>query len=114
MKADTHSDGPQMEYWRPVGFNMEQFGSIEQFGSTGVFSNIPYLKQQIRLSRIIENMIATVFSPQLSMTVEMLDMHLDQLNLELCRWLESLPDFARFGPTTKSGLYPVPAVTTLQ
>lgn len=112
--ADAHSDGPEMEYWRPAGFDIELFGSSEQFGSTGVFSNIPYLEQQTRLSRIIESMLATVFSPQLSSTIHMLDIHLDQLNLELCRWAESLPEFAKFGPGAKSGLYPVPAVATLQ
>lgn len=83
MLADVHSDGPEMEYWRPAGFDIELFGCSKQFGSTGVFSNIPYLEQQTRLSRIIESMIATVFSPQLSSIHLILDTHLDQLNLEL-------------------------------
>lgn len=114
MQADISSDGPDMENWRPAGFNMELFGSSEQFGSNGMSSNIPYLKQQIRLSRIIEDMMSSIFSPQLSQTISMLDTYLDQLNLELCRWMDALPDFAKFGSQAKSGLYPVPAVTTLQ
>lgn len=106
--ANMDSDGPHMESWRPAGFDMNQFGS------TGVHSNIPYLRQQIRLSRMIERMLETVLSPQLSSNLQTLDKHLDQLNLELCRWIEQLPDFAKFGPRAKLGPYPVPGVTGLQ
>lgn len=103
--ANNPSDPPEMKYWRPVGFDDDQ-SDVEKA------SNIPYLKEQIRLYRIVENMMTTVFSPRTQAADSTRQSTLDNLNLELIKWRNSLPLFARWNKWTTSGI--TPAVATLQ
>ncbi|KAF5227791.1 hypothetical protein FAUST_11549 [Fusarium austroamericanum] len=102
-------DGPGMEYWRPVGFDD---GLNELRGQ----SNIPYLKEQIRLYRIVERMMTTVFSsrtPRTQTDISTRQTLLDNLNLELLQWKDALPPFARWNKWSTSTNM-TPAVATLQ
>ncbi|PTD02742.1 putative transcriptional regulatory protein [Fusarium culmorum] len=101
-------DGPGMEYWRPVGFDD---GLNELRGQ----SNIPYLKEQIRLYRIVERMMTTVFSsrtPRTQTDISTRQTLLDNLNLELLQWKDTLPPFARWNKWSTSTNM-TPAVATL-
>lgn len=103
------SDGPGMEYWRPVGFGDDP-------EELRVLSNIPYLKEQIRLYRIVEKMMTTVFSPRTPRTqtdVFTRQTLLDNLNLELLQWRDALPAFAKWNKWS-TGVTITPAVATLQ
>lgn len=98
-----------MEYWRPVGFDD---GLNELRGQ----SNIPYLKEQIRLYRIVERMMTTVFSsrtPRTKTDISTRQTLLDNLNLELLQWKDALPPFARWNKWYTSTNM-TPAVATLQ
>lgn len=111
--ANRHSDPPQMEYWRPIGFD-DMSGGSDTLSSC---SNIPYLKEQIRLARIIESMITTLFSPRAEQDGLSRRSHLDRLNLELSQWHASLPDFTRWNKWSATGdnlPMAFPGVATLQ
>ncbi|KAL5605665.1 hypothetical protein FOVSG1_005812 [Fusarium oxysporum f. sp. vasinfectum] len=102
------TDGPGMEYWRPVGFGDDP-------EELQVLSNIPYLKEQIRLYRIVEKMMTTVFSPRTPRTqtdVFTRQTLLDNLNLELLQWRDALPAFAKWNKWS-TGVTITPAVATL-
>lgn len=96
-----------MEYWRPAGFSED---GVEAAGSS---SNIPYIHEQIRLSRIVERMMATMFSPRAKHDGISRRSSLDSLNLELSRWKEFLPDFARWTRWDLASTPPSPGVITL-
>lgn len=98
-------DGPQMEHWRPAGFVDTRSASL------GALSNIPYLKAQIKLSRVIENMMNTVYSPRTDTDFATLDYQLDKLNLDLAKWKQNLPLDMR---SHNFETVPVPGYTTLQ
>ncbi|KAL3297326.1 TEA1-TY1 enhancer activator [Colletotrichum asianum] len=103
---ETLPEPPEMASWRPVGF------VDEDTQSTKATSMIPYLHEQIRLSRIIERMMTTLFSPRSHLDDISRRLCFDNLNLELNRWRESLPDFAKWlkwGPSSK----PIPGVVAL-
>ncbi|KAI8262562.1 hypothetical protein K4K58_000538 [Colletotrichum sp. SAR11_239] len=103
---ETLPEPPEMASWQPVGFG------DEDIQSTKATSMIPYLHQQIRLSRIIERMMTTLFSPRSHLDDISRRLCFDNLNLELNRWRESLPDFAKWlkwGPSSK----PIPGVFAL-
>lgn len=98
-----------MEYWRPVGFGND----LEEFRD---LSNIPFLKQQIHLYKIVEKMMSTVFSPRTPRTqtdVFTRQTLLDNLNLELLQWKDALPTFSRWNRWS-TGVTVTPAVATLQ
>lgn len=98
-----------MEYWRPVGFGDDP-------EELRVLSNIPYLKEQIRLYRIVEEMMTTVFSPRTPRTqtdVFTRQTLLDNLNLELLQWRDALPPFAKWNKWS-TNVTITPAVATLQ
>lgn len=97
-----------MEYWRPAGYN------VEHFGENTVLSNIPYLNEQTRLSRVIENMMGSVYSLQLCSDVSLLDTYIDQVNQETCDWMENLPDFAKLDMSARIETAPIPGNATLQ
>ncbi|KAL6915387.1 hypothetical protein FSST1_006882 [Fusarium sambucinum] len=102
------SDGPGMEYWRPVGFDDDLNELTGQ-------SNIPFLKKQIHLYRIVEKMMTTVFSPRKLRTqtdVRSRQALLDNLNLDLLQWKDALPPFARWNKWA-TGVKITPAVATL-
>ncbi|KAI8284754.1 hypothetical protein K4K59_007318 [Colletotrichum sp. SAR11_240] len=103
---ETLPEPPEMASWRPVGFG------DEYTQSTKATSMIPYLHEQIRLSRIIERMMTTLFSPRSHLDDISRRLCFDNLNLELNRWRDSLPDFAKWlkwGPSSK----PIPGVFAL-
>jgi hypothetical protein len=106
--ANRVSDGPEMEHWRPAGF----FDDASDIRNP---SNIPYLREQIHLYRIVENMMATIFSPRTPRTqrdVSTCQAVLDNLNLELLKWRDSLPPFAKWNKWAPGVI--TPAVATLQ
>lgn len=72
---------------------------------------IPYIKEQIRLSRVIERMLGTVFSPRADDSGSEQHRHhqqhqqeqqdrrrqaLDRLNVDLAAWKSELPGWADF------------------
>lgn len=86
-KLINYRDPPYIVPWRSVGFDDD---------SEGNNSMVPYIKEQIKLSRIIEKIIGTLFhlKPE---TNDICRRHtLDGLNLELCAWKEQLPPWADF------------------
>ncbi|KAK1624793.1 fungal-specific transcription factor domain-containing protein [Colletotrichum phormii] len=87
---ETLPEPPEMNLWRPVGFDEEYRESAK------ASSMISYLHEQIRLSRIIERMVSTLFSPRSNLDDLGRRVCFDNLNLDLNRWRESLPDFARW------------------
>ncbi|KAF9769355.1 hypothetical protein IL306_013235, partial [Fusarium sp. DS 682] len=102
------TDGPGMEYWRPVGFGDDP-------EELRILSNIPYLKEQIRLYRIVEKMMTTVFSPRTPRTqtdIFTRQTLLDNLNLELLQWRDALPAFSKWNKWSTSVTI-TPAVATL-
>ncbi|KAM0352982.1 hypothetical protein ACHAPU_001866 [Fusarium lateritium] len=102
-------DGPEMEYWRPVGIDDEQ---NESLGT----SNIPYLKEQIRLYMIVEKMLTTIFSPKtpkIKADISTRQSTLDNLNFDLIKWRDSLPLFAKWNKWS-TGDDITPPVATLQ
>ncbi|KAF9873440.1 transcription factor [Colletotrichum karsti] len=104
---ETLPEPPEMALWRPVGFDND----YTEF--TKATSMIPYLHEQIRLSRIIERMMSTLFSPRSHLDAISRRICFDNINLELNRWRETLPDFAKWqkwGPSSK----PIPGVLALQ
>ena len=95
-----------MEHWLPVGFDDNPNDTVN-------YSNIPYLKEQIRLYRIVENMITTMFSPRTKTDLTTRQSLLENLNFELLKWRDSLPPFARWNKWTPGGTI-TPATATLQ
>ncbi|KZL83113.1 transcription factor, partial [Colletotrichum incanum] len=103
---ETLPEPPEMVLWRPVGFD-EEFAE-----STRAASMIPYLHEQIRLSRVIETMMSILFSPRSNLDSLSRRVCFDNLNLELNRWRESLPDFAKWHKWGSSSK-PIPGVLAL-
>ncbi|KAF4447244.1 hypothetical protein F53441_9203 [Fusarium austroafricanum] len=102
------TDGPGMEYWRPVGFGDDP-------EELRILSNIPFLKEQIRLYRIVEKMMTSLFSPRTPRTqtdIFTRQTVLDNLNLELLKWRDSLPPVSKWNKWSSGGTV-TPAVTTL-
>jgi len=94
-----------MERWRPAGFVDTRSASL------GALSNIPYLKAQIQLSRVVENMMNTVHLPRIDTDLASLDFQLDKLNFDLTRWKQDLSLEMR---CRNLETVPVPGFTTLQ
>ena len=81
-----------MKQWRSIGFDDDR----EEHNSM-----IPYVKEQIKLSRIIEKMLSTLFNSQSEFDGIARRDTLDSLNIELCRWKAELPawlDFNKWDP----------------
>ncbi|KAL7905207.1 fungal-specific transcription factor domain-containing protein [Trichoderma velutinum] len=100
-------DGPAMEYWRPVGFETYDDDAM------GGISNIPFVQEQIRLSRIVERMMAVHFPIRTSQDSISRISNLDKLNLELLRWHESLPTFAKWTRWDTTNLNAVPGLIAI-
>ncbi|WQF86613.1 hypothetical protein CDEST_11627 [Colletotrichum destructivum] len=105
---ETLPEPPEMVLWRPVGFD-EEYTEPAQATS----SMIPYLHEQIRLSRVIEKMMSTLFSPRSNLNGLSRRVCFDNLNLELNRWRESLPNFAKWHKWGSSSSKPIPGVLAL-
>ncbi|KAF4780726.1 hypothetical protein HER10_EVM0001512 [Colletotrichum scovillei] len=104
---ETLPEPPEMSLWRPVGFDEEYRESAQ------ASSMIPYLHEQIRLSRIIERMMSTLFSPRSNLDDLGRRVCFDNLNLDLNRWRESLPDFAKWHKWGGSSSKRIPGVLAL-
>ncbi|KXH47352.1 hypothetical protein CSIM01_05289 [Colletotrichum simmondsii] len=104
---ETLPEPPEMSLWRPVGFDEEYRESAQ------ASSMIPYLHEQIRLSRIIERMMSTLFSPRSNLDDLGRRVCFDNLNLDLNRWRESLPDFAKWHKWGGSSSKTIPGVLAL-
>ncbi|KAL7944957.1 fungal-specific transcription factor domain-containing protein [Trichoderma barbatum] len=100
-------DGPAMEYWRPVGFEVSGDDAM------GGISNIPYVQEQIRLSRIVESMMTILFPHRINQDAISRRSSLDKLNLELLGWHESLPTFAKWSRWDMVNTNAVPGVMAL-
>ncbi|KZL64436.1 transcription factor [Colletotrichum tofieldiae] len=103
---ETLPEPPEMVLWRPVGFD-EEYAEATQ-----ATSMIPYIHEQIRLSRVIETMMSILFSPRSNLDSVSRRVCFDNLNLELNRWRESLPDFAKWHKWGSSSK-PIPGVLAL-
>ncbi len=65
---------------------------------------VPFIKEQIKLSRIIEKIIGASFNQRASMNETCRRHTLNSLNIELCAWKEQLPpwaDFRKWDPITQ-------------
>ncbi|KAK4076582.1 transcriptional regulator family: Fungal Specific TF [Trichoderma aggressivum f. europaeum] len=98
-------DGPAMEYWRPVGFEANGDHTIRD-----TISNIPFVQEQIRLSRIVESMMTVLFPVRINQDAVYRTSNLNKLNLELLRWHESLPTFAKWTRWDMTNLSAVPGL----
>lgn len=97
-----------MEYWRPVGFEANGDDTM------GGMSNIPFVQEQIRLSRIVESMMTVLFPIWINQDAISQASNLDKLNLKLLRWHESLPAFAKWSRWDMTNLNAVPGLIALQ
>lgn len=76
-----------MKPWRSVGFDDD---------SEDNNSMIPYIKEQIKLSQIIEKILYSLFTSQSALNSISHRQTLDNLNIELCAWKAQLPPWADF------------------
>lgn len=97
-----------MEHWRPVGFEANGDDTM------GGISNIPFVQEQIRLSRIVESMMTILFPLRINQDAISRTSNLDKLNLELLRWQESLPSFAKWTRWDMANLNAVPGLIAVQ
>lgn len=96
-----------MRNWRPAGFD-------DDSGDSMGASNIPYVQEQIRISRIVESMMSTLFSLKANHDGIYRRSNLDRLNVALTKWRESLGDFAKWSRWDSANSAPVPGVIALQ
>lgn len=75
---------------------------------------IPYVKEQIKLSRIIERMLSTVFTSRSDISNISRRQDLDNLNIELCGWRAQLADWADFNKWDAIGCPLKPSLAALQ
>ncbi|KAI9167988.1 transcriptional regulatory protein [Paramyrothecium foliicola] len=88
-ELERQPDPPFVIPWRSVGFEDD---SSQQYTD---ISMIPYIKEQIKLARIIERMLSLMSSdPRLHHRLH--QHNINSLNLELMEWRKSLPDWADF------------------
>ncbi|KAH7066530.1 fungal-specific transcription factor domain-containing protein [Paraphoma chrysanthemicola] len=75
--------------WRSVGFDDD---ALQQYTN---ISMIPYLKEQIKIARIVERMLSLISSASDRNTISQ-HPNLDSLNHSLLEWRTSLPEWADF------------------
>lgn len=75
---------------------------------------VPYYREQIHLSRVIERMLCTLFSPRSNMDGMSRRACLDTLNIELCRWKAALPGRAEWNKWEPIDTPLIPSVAMLQ
>lgn len=57
---------------------------------------IPYIKEQIRLARVLERMLSLMSSTSAQIDVLLQKKNLDSLNYDLLQWRKGLPAWADF------------------
>lgn len=82
---EKQPDIPELVPWRSVGFPEDE----TEFNKIG--SMVPYYREQIHLSRVVESMLSTIFSPRSTMDGMRRRACIDTLNLDLHRWRDGLP-----------------------
>ncbi|RSM00805.1 hypothetical protein CEP52_008905 [Fusarium oligoseptatum] len=105
---EQQPDYPELRPWRSVGFS----GSDSELTKIG--SMVPYYREQIHLSRVIERMLCTLFSPRSNMDGMSRRACLDTLNIELCRWKAALPGRAEWNKYEPIDTPLIPSVAMLQ
>lgn len=77
---------------------------------------IPYVKEQIELSRIIEKMLGTLFKSKSEFEFDgrARRQNVDSLNIELCRWKAELPAWADFNKWDPINCSLKPSLAALQ
>lgn len=88
--TNTHSDPAFILPWRSVGFNDDTY---RQYTDT---SMIPYVKEQIKLARIVERILSLMSSESDLLTSNAQRLPFDSLNQSLLDWRKNLPDWADF------------------
>ncbi|KAF4472061.1 transcription factor [Fusarium albosuccineum] len=104
---EQQPDYPELRPWRSVGFS----GSDSELTKIG--SMVPYYREQIHLSRVIERMLCTLFSPRSNMDGMSRRACLDTLNIELCRWKAGLPGRAEWNKWEPIDTPLIPSVAML-
>ncbi|KAM5374788.1 hypothetical protein ACJZ2D_006282 [Fusarium nematophilum] len=104
---EQQPDIPELRPWRSVGFS----GSDSDLDKIG--SMVPYYREQIHLSRVIERMLCTLFSPRSNMDGMSRRACLDTLNIELCRWKAGLPGRAEWNKWEPIDTPLIPSVAML-
>lgn len=97
-----------MKPWLPAGFADYDNG----FGQINPL--IPCFKEQIRLSKVIEKMLSTLFSIRSNLDALGRQSCLDNLNFELCRWYEALPEYIKWNKWEPPSTALIPSVAALQ
>ncbi|KAF6792630.1 transcription factor [Colletotrichum sojae] len=100
-------DFPEMKPWLPAGFADydKGFGRINPL--------IPCFKEQIQLSKVIEKMLSTLFSTRSNLDALGRQTCLDNLNFELCRWYEALPEYVKWNKWEPPSRPLIPSVAAL-
>ncbi|KAF5598624.1 transcription factor [Fusarium pseudocircinatum] len=101
-------DFPELELWLPIGFDSQQ----GDFGETKPM--VPCFQKQIELSKIIEQILATLSSQSAAQDGLAYRGHLDRLNLEFGRWETSLPQCAQWNKWETPSTLLIPSVASLQ
>ncbi|UPK97035.1 hypothetical protein LCI18_007970 [Fusarium solani-melongenae] len=104
---EQQPDYPELRPWRSVGFS----GTDSELTKIG--SMVPYYREQIHLSRVIERMLCTLFSPRSNMDGMSRRACLDTLNIELCRWKAALPGRAEWNKWEPIDTPLIPSVAML-
>ncbi|KAM0420408.1 hypothetical protein ACHAPT_011829 [Fusarium lateritium] len=104
---EQQPDYPELRPWRSVGFS----GTDSELTKNG--SMVPYYREQIHLSRVIERMLCTLFSPRSNMDGMSRRACLDTLNIELCRWKAALPGRAEWNKWEPIDTPLIPSVAML-
>ncbi|KAF6810345.1 transcription factor, partial [Colletotrichum plurivorum] len=100
-------DDAEMKPWLPAGFvdYDKGFGRINPL--------IPCFQEQIQLSKVIEKMLSTLFSTRSNLDALDRQTCLDNLNFELCRWYEALPEYVKWNKWEPPSRPLIPSVAAL-
>ncbi|KAF5026455.1 hypothetical protein F66182_1442 [Fusarium sp. NRRL 66182] len=101
-------DFPELELWLPIGFDSQR----GDFGETKPL--VPCFQKQVELSKMIEQLLATLSSQRKVQDSRVYRGYLDKLNLELSRWETSLPQCAQWNKWETPSTPLIPSVASLQ
>ncbi|KAK7417452.1 hypothetical protein QQX98_004572 [Neonectria punicea] len=107
-------DFPEMDAWLSAGIKMPASDQHPTGDGSTAQPLVLCFKEQIVLSKIIERMLATLFSTRSNLDSLGRRVCIDTLNLDMCRWQESLPDSAKWNRWEPPKAPLLPSVAALQ
>jgi hypothetical protein len=115
FKLTKASDFPEMDAWLPAGARAHRGEGDDEEDDVSVTQPlVPCFQVQIGLSKIIERMLSTLFSTRSNLDDLGRRVCIDTLNLDLCRWQESLPDCTKWNKWEPANSPLKPSVAALQ